>query len=74
MDLVSLNAFFKQHPNLEEEKPGLYKFLADIYWRDQYSVSLDEAEHLAKITFMGPSNADPHIWARELERYQGQRR
>ncbi len=74
MDRVSVKAFFNRHPHLKEDKPGLYKFLADIYWREQYKATIDEAEHLVKLKFAGPANADPGIWARELERYRKEQR
>lgn len=74
MDRVSVKAFFNRHPHLKEDKPGLYKFLADIYWREQYKVSRDEAEHLVKLKLAGPANTDPGAWARELERYRKEQR
>ena len=74
MDLMSLNEFLEKHSNLKEEKPGLNEFLVDIYWREQDKVTIDEAEHLAKINFTGPANNDSGTWARELERHRGERR
>jgi hypothetical protein len=73
MEWEDVKTFFDRHPNFEEEKPGLYLFLKDADWREKYRVSIDEAEHLAKIKFLGSVNSDPHIWARELERHRGER-
>ena len=74
MDIGELEVFFERHPKIREEKPGLYQFLADTYWRKLYEVDMDESEHLAEIEITGPGNDDPHVWARELEQHRGQRR
>ena len=74
MDMEELEEFFKKHPTLKEEKSGLYLFLLEADWRERYKVSMDEAEHLAGIRFSGPATAESYIWARELERYRGQRK
>ncbi len=68
MDLETVKAFFDRHPDLEEEKPGLYLFLFDADWREIYGVTMDEAEHLAQIDILGEPRNNPHIWAHELER------
>ena len=74
MDLEEVKAFLEKHPNLKEERPGLYDFLADIYWCKLYKVGLEESEHLVGIEITELANGDPRAWSRELERYRGQRK
>ena len=74
MDWEEVKIFLDKHPNFQVEKPGLYLFLNDTDWREKYRVSIGEAEHLAKIKFLGSVNSDPHIWTRELEQHRGERR
>ncbi len=47
MDLETVKTFFDRHPNLEEEKPGLYLFLLKADWREKYKIRVEEAEYLA---------------------------
>ncbi len=73
MDWEEVKTFLDKHPDVEVEKPGLYIFLTDICWRIDYPISINEAEHLARIKFLDSVNSNPLTWARELLRYQGQR-
>ncbi len=71
MEWKDVKEFLAMHPNLEEEKPGLYKLLEEAGWREKYKISEDEAEYLVSINIVGERNkANPIIWAHELERYR----
>ena len=70
MDLETVKTFFDRHPDLEEEKPGLYLFLLDVDWREIYRVTEAEAEYLVQVDILGGVSGNPHVWAHELERYR----
>ena len=69
-DWETVKAFFDQHPDREEEKPGLYLFLLEADWRERYGVTMDEAEYLVQVDILGEPGNNPHVWAHELERYR----
>jgi hypothetical protein len=71
MTLSQVKAFLKRHPDLEEQKPGLYQLLEEADWREEFKVREEEAEYLSQIELIGRGGpATPSMWARELELYR----
>ena len=70
MEFEDVKKFFSKHPNLEEEKPGLYKLFEEADWRERYQVTLEEAEYLVTIQLVGSSKENPLAWVHELEQYR----
>jgi hypothetical protein len=70
MDWEDVKQFLSRHTGLEEEKPGLYKFIEEADWRERYQVTLEEAEYLVTVELIGSSKENPLAWVYELEQYR----